>query len=164
MGRHTSLPFVISLTLLALLANTAPARAGEPPELTGVQIARLGRSASALVLAENGGEGSSFCVHSDGLFVTNFHVVVPKSNSGDPRKEGLSLVLNSGRDGQKIVKAKVLWSDQDWDLAILKAEGVQGLPSLSLASEADLAGLRDVVAFGFPMGTALAVRARNFPR
>ncbi len=127
MGRNTSLPFVVSLTLLALQANAGPARAGEPPELRGVEIARLGRSASALVLAESGGEGSAFCVAADGWFVTNHHVIAPVSGSRlSPQKEGVKLVLNSGRQDQQMVKAKVVWSDQDWDLALLEAEGVKG--------------------------------------
>jgi Trypsin-like peptidase domain len=141
-----------------------PAPAGEPPELTVVEIARLGRTASALVLAESGGEGSSFCVRADGWFATNYHVIAPVRGGGrSPRKEGVKLVLNSGRQDQKIVEAKVRWSDQDWDLAILEAEGVKGLRSLSIASETDLAGLRDVVAFGFPLGTAMAVKGQEFP-
>ena len=75
----------------------------------------------------------------------------------------MKLVLNSGREGQRVVPAKVLWSDPAWDLALLQAEGVAGLPSVQIATAADLAGLREVVALGFPLGSALAAKGEDYP-
>ena len=37
-------------------------------------------------------------------------------------------------------------------------EGASELPALPIARESDLANLREVAAFGFPLGTAMAVK------
>ena len=41
--------------------------------------------------------------------------------------------------------------------------GVAGLPSVQIATAADLAGLREVVALGFPLGSALAAKGKDYP-
>jgi hypothetical protein len=58
--------------------------------------------------------------------------------------------------------ARVLWTDPEWDLALLRAEGARDLASLPIASESDLATLSEVVALGFPLGESLAVE-KGFP-
>jgi hypothetical protein len=153
-----------------LLAASLPARA---QGLSGAQITRLGRPATALVAAGEAPttrEGSAFCVHPSGLFVTNHHVVnllpIPvKGPDGRfvPRDPPIKLVLNSGREDQKVVAARVLWSDPGRDLALLRADGVSGLPSLQLATPAGLSELRDVVAFGFPLGSIMAAQGETYP-
>jgi hypothetical protein len=135
------------------------------------------------------GEASAFCVHPSGLFVTNHHAIrnvlppavsaaitQPPAPGGRTRptspapdhipiaitpeaKPRIDLILNSNRADQKILPARVLWTDPDWDLALLRAEGTGDLPALPIAPESALAGLGEVVAFGFPLGQALAVQA-----
>ena len=58
------------------LAVPTPTRAQGGAGLSAAEIARLGRPATALVFVEDTKkEGSSFCVHPSGLFVTNHHVI-----------------------------------------------------------------------------------------
>jgi hypothetical protein len=142
--------------------------------LPGAQITRLGRPATALVVAgeaPNSKEGSAFCVHPSGLFVTNHHVVgniIVRPVQGPDgrfvdRDPPIKLVLNGGREDQKVVSARVLWSDPKWDLALLSADGVSDLPSLRLATDAGLSGLSHVVAFGFPLGSVMAAKGEAYP-
>jgi hypothetical protein len=152
------------------LAVTPSLGQADARKLSRGELVRLGQSASALVVMQNG-SGSSFCVRPDGLFVTNHHVIrYPRHNVvlnpdrtatiGPPP---IKLVLNSGEAGQKVVSAKILWSDPSWDLALLRAEGVVGFPALEVAGAEELKELDEVVAFGFPLGTALAGRGDQYP-
>jgi len=136
------------------------------------------------------GEASAFCVHSSGLFVTNHHAIygiLPVEIAGaivqHPRdrntptppilehipimipaeaKPRIKLILNSNRPEQKILLARVLWTDPDWDLALLRVERASELPALPIALEQDLANLREVAVFGFPLGSAMAI-GQSFP-
>ncbi len=169
-----------SVTVLLLWASSivlvapTPTRAQGGARLSGVQITRLGRPATALVVAgeaPNSKEGSAFCVHPSGLFVTNHHVVgniivMPVMGPDGryvPRDPPIKLVLNGGREDQKVLAARVLWSDPKWDLALLRADGVSSLASLQLATPAELSGLREVVAFGFPIGSVMAAKGEEYP-
>jgi S1-C subfamily serine protease len=137
------------------------------------------------------GEASAFCVHPSGLFVTNHHAirnVLPptvidaiaqsptpgrRTRTTSPARDHIpiaippearpriDLILNSNRPDQKILPARVLWTDPDWDLALLRAEGTGDLSALPIAPESALAGLGEVVAFGFPLGQDLAVQAHD---
>jgi hypothetical protein len=137
-------------TLLLALA-TCPA-ADEP--LSRVEIGKIGKAATALVeLSGRRGYGSAFCVHPSGLFLTNEHVA-----QGD-----VSLILNPGLKTEKVCPAKVVRSDKGVDLALLRVEGVKDLPALAIGSDNDLSELMEVVAFGFPFGTALAPDRKEYP-
>jgi S1-C subfamily serine protease len=135
-------PFVV-----VLLLGAAPA----PEPLSRADVAKLAKPATALVDGRPAGQGSSFCIHSSGLFLTNEHVVRTLGPEGK-----VTLVLDSGLSSQKIVKAKLIRSDKELDLALLQAEGVKDLPALKLGSDDGLTELQELIAFGFPFGTALA--------
>src|SRR5262249_61260427 len=64
---------------------------------------------------------------------------------------------------QKVLKAKVVRQDQNLDLALLRVEGETDLPALALGSDEDLTELEEVVACGFPFGTALALAKGEYP-
>jgi hypothetical protein len=141
------------LTIAILVAAATPCRAADEP-LTRVQIARLGKAATALVevkAAGGQGSGSAFCIHPSGWFLTNAHVA-----QGE-----LTLVLNPSLKTEKSYSARVVRSDPDLDLALLRVEGVKGLPALALGSDEGLEELAEVVAFGFPFGTALRAVSVN---
>ncbi len=143
---------------VAVALQPAPA-AGKP--LSRVELAKLGKAATAFVRAhgEKGvAAGSAFCVHPSGLFVTNEHVV---TRAGQAKK--IDLVLNSGEAGQRVLTASVLRVDKEQDLALLRAEKAENLPTLALGAEADLIELMELVAFGFPFGSALAVSKGEYP-
>src|SRR5262245_46908051 len=123
-----------------LLAAWRSCPAADEP-LSRVEIGKIGKAGTALVEVKNRGFGSAFCVPSGGLFVTNEHVV----RGGD-----VNVVVNPGQKDEKIFKAKVVRSDADLDLALLRIEGAKDLPTLRLGSDERLAELMEVVAVGFP--------------
>ena len=109
--------------------------------------------------AEGGGKGSGVTgsiIQSDGLVLTNAHVVI-EEQTGKPYAR-LSAFLKPVRvtgesksDLARMVRAKVLAYSQPLDLALLKLEGVtEALPVVDL-SESGLARIGDhVVAIGHP--------------
>jgi serine protease Do len=84
--------------------------------------------------------GSGFIIDSDGIIVTNAHVV-----------EGASVVQVRLFDGRRF-SAKVLGKDNRIDLAVLKIDGVQGLPVLPLGDSNRIRVGEFVLAFGHPFG------------
>lgn len=109
---------------LLVLAIPCLAKA-EDPKLSRAEIARWGMAATALVDVKRHGTGSTFCVHPSGLFITNHHVI----GADDAQ---VSLVLNSGVADLKVLAAKVVRSNQARDLALLRTDGVKGLPALPI--------------------------------
>jgi len=109
--------------------------------------------------ADGGGKGSGgtgSIIQSDGLVLTNAHVVI-EEQTGKPYAR-LSVFLKPARvtgesksDLSRMVRAKVLAYSQPLDLALLKLDGVtEVLPVVDL-SESGLARIGDhVVAIGHP--------------
>jgi hypothetical protein len=143
---------------VVFLRFTGDSRAADDG-LSRVQIARLGKPATALVEVrgrDGMNYGSAFCIHASGLFVTNHHVT-------DGALGDIILVLNSGQKSQKSYPARVIRSDKQRDLALLQITGAQDLPALALGSDDNLEELMDVVAFGFPFGKMLAPGRQQYP-
>jgi S1-C subfamily serine protease len=160
--------------LVAALLLLGSCRAADEG-LSRVQIGKLGKAATALVEAKPGGfqpfvqrmYGSAFCIHSSGWFLTNEHVVHspwmvrsplpvgPGTSSPLPQDE-IVLVLNPGQKNEKSYAAKIIRSDKELDLALLRAEGATDLPALTLGKDENLEELAEVVAFGFPFSTLLS--------
>jgi hypothetical protein len=119
---------------------------------TQAELAKIGRAGSVYVEGLVGGKvgsGSGFCVHKDGLFVTNNHVVQNVQNNA------VRIVLQPTTAEQRELGAKVIKRDPANDLALLQtAEG--GFEPLDLGDSDALTELQSVVAFGFPFGRALA--------
>lgn len=86
------------------------------------------------------GIGSGFVLTSDGLVVTNHHVV-----NGTER---LEVKLHDGR----MYKGKVLGSDPYTDIALVQLEGASGLKTATLGNSTALAVGDWVMAIGSPMG------------
>jgi hypothetical protein len=137
--------------------------ADEP--LARTQLARLGKAATALVEVKAGpgqglrqGYGSAFCVHRSGLFVTDEHVVCPPGPvpGQQPGARGeVTLVLNPGEKAQKSYAARVIRTDRQLDLALLRVDGANDLPALDLGDDKQLEELMEVVAFGYPFGAGI---------
>ncbi len=89
------------------------------------------------------GEGTGFIVRSDGIVVTNFHVV-----------EGATevTVLTSDEDPVSY-NARVIGGDVQDDLAVLDIEATD-LPTVPLGSSGDLELGQRVVAIGYALGLA----------
>jgi putative serine protease PepD len=89
------------------------------------------------------GDGSGIMLSSDGLILTNNHVVEAAANGG-----AVIAVFSDGRRGS----AAIVGRDPSSDLAIVRAEGVSGLTAAELGRSDDLAVGQQVVAIGSPLG------------
>lgn len=89
---------------------------------------------------ESQGLGSGFLISSDGVVVTNHHVVA------HGRK--LTVRLDDGRR----FEAKLLGTDPQTDLAVIKLEGAKNLPTVKLGTSKSLEVGDWVLAVGSPQG------------
>ena len=109
---------------------------------------------------QGGGEGSGIVLSSDGLILTNNHVVAGAANGGG----SISVTMSDGTSAP----AKIIGRDPVTDLAVIKAEGVSGLRKATLGSSSALDPGQEVVAIGSPLGlqgtvTSGIVSALNRP-
>jgi putative serine protease PepD len=107
----------------------------------------------------SGGEGSGIILSSDGLILTNNHVVSESVNGG---------TLQVTLPGNKTVDATIVGRDPSSDLAVVRAKGVTGLTPATLGSSGALVVGQTVVAVGSPLGlsgtvTSGIVSALNRP-
>ena len=100
--------------------------------------------------AQGGGEGTGIVLSSDGLILTNNHVVAEAASGGT-----LSVTLNDGTSH----KATIVGRDPVTDLAVIKADGVSGLKKATLGTSASLDPGEQVVAIGSPLGLQGTVTA-----
>jgi serine protease Do len=128
-------------------SSVAPASGGTNPE---VAVAAKVRSAVVTISSTTGnqiglfgvptgGIGSGFIIDSNGLILTNAHVVEGATS--------LTVALEDGRE----LDARVVASDTDLDLAVVKVAAT-GLPTVEIGSSADLQVGQLVVAIGSPLG------------
>jgi putative serine protease PepD len=87
------------------------------------------------------GEGSGFAISSDGLIVTNNHVISGAAQGGQ-----ITAVFQDG----KSAKASIVGRDPNSDVAVVKADGVTGVPVAELGRSDDLRVGQGVVAIGSP--------------
>jgi putative serine protease PepD len=84
--------------------------------------------------------GSGVVVRSDGLILTNNHVIDTQGT--------VSVRLSTG----KTVPAKVVATDTTHDLALVQATGLTGLTPVTFATNSSVAVGDTVLAFGAPLG------------
>jgi putative serine protease PepD len=96
------------------------------------------------------GTGSGVIISSDGLILTNNHVVESAAGGG-----ALIVTFHDGRTAP----ARVVGRDTSSDLAVIKAQDVSGLQQATLGSSADLRVGQQVVAVGSPLGLSGTVTA-----
>lgn len=89
--------------------------------------------------------GSGVILSSDGIVVSNYHVVGQATD--------IRVVLNDGRE----YSAQVLLGDHESDLAILQVEGVEDLPFLPLRDSESVEVGELVLAIGNPFGVGQTV-------
>ena len=87
-------------------------------------------------------EGSGIILSSDGLILTNNHVV-EGAKGGDT-----TITLADGRT----TKFTLVGTDPSSDIAVVKADGVSDLTPITIGSSANLKVGQDVVAIGSPLG------------
>jgi S1-C subfamily serine protease len=83
--------------------------------------------------------GTGFIVRSDGLILTNYHVVESGQN--------LTITLNDGRQ----VPATLVKAEPDADLAVLKVDANR-LPTFTLGDSSQVRAGQSVVAIGYALG------------
>src|SRR5215831_19180300 len=86
------------------------------------------------------GEGTGFIIDADGSILTNHHVI--------DRAERITVKLADGRS----LKARVIGSDPDTDIALIKIDGQSGLPVAPLGDSSTLRAGEWVMAIGNPLG------------
>jgi serine protease Do len=90
--------------------------------------------------APHRGAGSGFIIDADGSILTNNHVV--------DRAERITVKLSDGRT----LRAHVVGSDSDTDIALIKVDGQTALPVAALGDSATLRMGEWVCAIGNPLG------------
>jgi S1-C subfamily serine protease len=108
------------------------------PSVVRIDVRKQGRSA---------GSGSGVIISSDGLALTNSHVV----QSG----RLVSLTTLEGRE----LQARVLGDDPDTDLALLRVEADVSLPAAKLGDSSKLKRGQIAIAIGNPVGFDATVTA-----
>src|SRR5215211_849704 len=94
-------------------------------------------------------EGSGIILSSDGLILTNNHVVsAAKDGPGGPAAAQTKVTFSDGRTTQ----FTVVGTDPSSDIAVVRAQGVSGLTPITLGSSGNLRVGQDVVAVGSPLG------------
>jgi serine protease Do len=91
--------------------------------------------------------GSGFIIESDGYIVTNNHVV-----------EGAAKITIQLSDGREL-QAKIVGTDKDTDIALLKADGGTNLPTVAFGDDSRMRVGDWVVAVGNPFGLGGTVTA-----
>ncbi|MFN2494717.1 MAG: S1C family serine protease [Pseudonocardiaceae bacterium] len=105
------------------------------------------------------GEGSGIVLSSDGLILTNNHVVDAAANGGS-----VEAVFQDGRSAP----VEIIGRAPSFDLAVVRAQGVSGLVTAELGRSDDVVVGQEVLAVGSPLGlsgtvTAGIVSALNRP-
>jgi putative serine protease PepD len=88
-------------------------------------------------------EGSGIILSTDGLILTNNHVVEAAKGQGDT-----TITFADGRTS----KFTVVGTDPSSDIAVVKADNVSNLTPITIGSSANLKVGQDVVAIGSPLG------------
>jgi S1-C subfamily serine protease len=108
------------------------------PSVVRIDVKRGGR---------NAGSGSGVIVSSDGLALTNSHVV-----------QGARVVALTTVEGREL-QARVLGDDPDTDLALLRIEADASLPATRLGDSSKLRRGQIAIAIGNPLGFDATVTA-----
>lgn len=96
------------------------------------------------------GEGSGVILSSDGLIMTNNHVIAGGGTDGK--------LLVAFSDGST-APATLVGTDPTSDIAVIKVDGKSGLTPIELGSSEDVKVGEEVVAIGSPLGLAGTVTA-----
>lgn len=130
-------------------APLAPASNREQGDVERVAAATLPAVVSIRVADDNGvDEGSGSIISSDGLVLTNHHVV---ANAAQGAR--MQVTLNNG----EAHPAEYIASDPSTDIAVIRVQDVHDLPTLSFGDSSTLKVGQQVVAIGAPLGLSSTV-------
>lgn len=150
------LPAAAQSSLQALSTQLEELSARVRPSV--VQILSNGYAAAEDGASVRQSSGSGFVISSDGLIVTNAHVVTGATRVQVhlPAPAIQKGVKSAVRARGPIVKAKVLGLDSETDIALLKVEAT-GLPTATFADSDRVRQGQLVLAMGHPLGLEEAV-------
>jgi len=96
------------------------------------------------------GHGSGYVVSRDNHLVTLDHVLNPQNNDSEIADATfLTFLLQELEPRLRLVPVRVLWSDADTDLAVVRVDGLDAAP-LVLADPSSVAPTQRVYSIGFP--------------
>ena len=102
-----------------------------------------------LLTEDNAISGSGSIISQDGYVLTNNHVV---EGAADGRAE-MTVTLQDGSTH----RAKFIAGDSNTDVAVIKVEDVNNMPTITIGNSDDLAVGQNVVAIGAPLGVEQTV-------
>jgi serine protease Do len=137
-------PAVVGITVAGLHKTEGPAVVQQGPGLEDDPFFRFFRGIPGLRMPQQGaqpfrGQGSGFIISSDGLILTNAHVV--------REAKQVTVKLSDRRE----FSAQVLGSDPATDIAVLKVDA-KGLPTVQLGDPKQVQVGDYVLAIGAPYG------------
>ncbi|HWB34838.1 MAG TPA: trypsin-like peptidase domain-containing protein, partial [Rugosimonospora sp.] len=135
-------------TTTAVGTSAVPVKASNGTVTVAQLVAAVKPSVVTIAASSRGGtsEGSGVIVRSDGMVVTNYHVISGATGA-------IQVTLADGTTHDATVAA----SDASNDLALLKVSGVSGLTAASLGDSSQLQVGDDVIAIGNPLGLGISV-------
>ncbi len=145
-------PSTVARTALAAEPSARPA-ANTPAGSVEQVAAKVMPSVVKLQIdtGSQSGEGSGIVLTSDGLILTNNHVVAEAAGPTGYASPRDTRATVSFSDGQT-VPFEVVGTDPAGDIAVVRAQGVSGLTPITIGSSADVHVGQDVVAIGSPLG------------
>jgi putative serine protease PepD len=136
------------------LASPTAVRAASGKSLTGVaaiaQEVQPSTVSITVTTPQGQDEGTGVVIRSDGMIMTNNHVVADASRGGQ--------IMVRFNDGKK-ASATVVGTDPATDLAVIKVAGVSGLRPVTFGNSDQLHVGDPVVAIGSPLGLEGSVTA-----
>jgi putative serine protease PepD len=120
-------------TSVATAGSLASVAAAVKPSVVTVIVRSAGQEA----------EGSGIILRSDGVILTNDHVVAAAGAAA-----GINVQLSNGQKAT----ATVVGTDPATDLAVIKAQGVSGLKAATIGNSGSLQVGDTVLAIGSPLG------------
>lgn len=128
--------------------SLSPLPTPTPTAQPDLSVSEIAKKSDAVVLIKTydankklQGTGSGFITSSDGIIVTNYHVI-----------DG-ALYIDIVLDDNKVLTLNtILGYDKARDIAILKLDGVSNMPFIALGDSSDIEVGQPIVAIGSPMG------------